>query len=84
MQTRTRITGIVIQDGKILMLKGKGYKKLWTPGGKIEEGESDKDCLKRELKEEIGVNLIDSRLFGEYPGMSFYNPELVYNQRVLN
>jgi len=84
METRTRITGIVIQDGKILMLKGKGYKELWTPGGKIEEGESDKDCLKRELKEEIGVNLIDSRLFGEYPRMSFYNPELVYNQRVLN
>ncbi len=79
---KTRIAGIIIQDKKILMLKGKGYKELWTPGGKIEEGESDEDCLKRELKEEIGVDLIESKFFGEYKGMSFYNPEVIYNQRV--
>ena len=82
MQTRTRIAGIIIQNGEILMLKGKRYKELWTPGGKLEEGESDESCLKRELKEEIGVDLINSKFFGEYPGKSFYNPEIVYDQRV--
>jgi len=82
METRTRIAGIIIQNGKILMLKGKGYKELWTPGGKLEEGESDEDCLRRELKEEIRVNLVSSKFFKEYLGNSFYNPEVVYNQRV--
>ena len=82
MESKTRIAGIIIQGGKILMLKGKGYKELWTPGGKLEEGESDESCLKRELKEEIGVDLINSKFFGEYPGKSFYNPEIVYDQRV--
>ncbi len=82
MKIRTRIAGIIIQGGKILMLKGKGYKELWTPGGKLEEGESDEECLRRELKEEIGVNLVNSNFFGEYPGKSFYNPEVIRNQRV--
>jgi 8-oxo-dGTP diphosphatase len=82
MKPKTRIAGIIVQDGKILMLKGKGYKELWTPGGKLEEGESDENCLKRELKEEIGVNLISLRFFGEYSGEHFYNPNLISNNRV--
>ena len=82
METRTRIAGIIIQGGKILMLKGKGYKELWTPGGKLEEGESGEDCLRRELKEELGVDLINSKFFKEYFGDHFYNPNLISNNRV--
>lgn len=82
MKPRTRIAGIIIQDGKLLMLKGRGYKELWTPGGHLEIGESEEECLKRELKEEIGVTLVESKFFGEYPGRSFYFPDQVYNKRV--
>lgn len=82
MKPRTRIAGILIQDNKILMLTGRGCKELWTPGGKIEEGESDEECLKRELKEEIGVNLITSTFFGEYTGKHFYRPDLISKNRV--
>lgn len=82
MKPRIRIVGIIIQDGKLLMLKGRGHKELWTPGGHLEMGESEEECLERELKEEIGVNLVESKFFKEYPGYSFYNPELVLNQRV--
>lgn len=74
METRTRIGGIIIQENKLLMLLGKGYPDLWTPGGKIEEDENDEECLKRELKEEIGVELIESKLFNEYHSESFYSP----------
>ena len=82
METRTRIAGIIIQDGKILMLKGKGYKELWTPGGKIVEGESDEECLRRELKEEIGVNLVNLKFFGKYFSDNFYNRDVILDNRV--
>lgn len=82
METKTRIVGIIIRDNKLLMLKGKGYKELWTPGGKIEQGESDEDCLRRELKEEIDVKLIKIEFFKEYSGISFYHQNRITNQRV--
>ncbi|MFA6274453.1 MAG: NUDIX domain-containing protein [Candidatus Paceibacterota bacterium] len=67
-----RVAGIIIEDNKILFLLGKGYKELWTPGGKLEEGETNEECLKRELKEEIGVDLVEAKFFKEYDGPSFY------------
>lgn len=78
----TRIAGIIIKDGKMLMLLGRGHKELWTPGGKIEPGESDQECLKRELKEEIGVNLLSCKFFKEYSNKSFYHPERMTIDRV--
>ena len=73
METKTRIAAVIIEGGKLLMLRGKGYKELWTPGGKIEIGESEEDCLKRELKEEISVEISSLSFFkgccqgGRYP-----------------
>ena len=51
---------IVSEDGEILLGRrpeGKPYSGYWEfPGGKIEQGESAMDALKRELKEEIGID----------------------------
>jgi len=82
METVTRIGGVIIKDRKLLMLLGKGHAELWTPGGKIEQGENDEECLKRELKEEIGVNLLDCKFFKEYSNKSFYHPERTTIERV--
>jgi len=73
--TRIRIAAIIIKDKKLLLLKGIGYQELWTPGGKVEPGETDEDCLRREIKEEIGVELFEMKFFKQYDRMSFYNPE---------
>lgn len=58
--------GLVIQDGKILLIKKVGGPydgKLDLPGGTIEFGERPEDALKRELMEEVGIEVVDFQLF---------------------
>ena len=76
-EERVRIVGMVIKDRKLLMLNGRGYKELWTPGGKMKVGETDEDCLRRELREELQVNLDSCKFFKEYYGKSFYSEWMV-------
>jgi len=54
---RERIGAIIIKDKKILMVGDKRQEFLWTPGGKIEEGEDHRATLARELREELNVSL---------------------------
>lgn len=82
METKTRIASLIVEDGKLLMLKGKGYKELWTPGGKIDIGESEEECLRRELREEIGVEISSLSFFKEYSGKSFYKSNQITNQKI--
>ena len=55
------VVGVLVENEKILIAKRKNYGDgagLWEfPGGKIEEGESQEECLKRELLEELGINI---------------------------
>lgn len=52
-------TGIIVRDGKVLIAqrpKGKSLAGFWEfPGGKLEEGETIKQCLVRELQEELSI-----------------------------
>ncbi len=78
---RTRVAAIIIQDKKLLMVQG-GFPELWTPGGKLQEGESEEECLRRELKEEIWVKITELSFFKEYTWVSFYNPEIPLVQKI--
>ena len=49
---------ITNEDGKILVVKEN--QDFWSlPGGGLEHGESAQDCLKREIREEIGVDNVE-------------------------
>lgn len=58
--------GVIEQaDGQILFgqrPEGKPWSGWWElPGGKLEPGETATEALKRELKEELGIEVTDSR-----------------------
>lgn len=49
---------IVVRDNRVLLCRKKGpWSPLILPGGKFEPGETELECLAREMREEMGVAL---------------------------
>lgn len=58
----------MVEDGKgnVLLIKSN-HRKIWEfPGGQVESGENLEEALKREVKEESGVNISVRCLVGLY------------------
>ena len=75
-----RVYGILLNDRKQVLvadefIRGSYYTKF--PGGGLEFGEGTRDCLKREFKEEmdLDVEVGDHIYTTDYFQMSAFNPE---------
>ena len=75
-----RVYGILINDKKQILvadeyIRGGLYTKF--PGGGLEFGEGTRDCLKRELKEELGIEaeIGDHIYTTDYYQMSAFRPD---------
>jgi 8-oxo-dGTP diphosphatase len=75
----TVLCGIIVNsEDEIFIARrnpGKSLAGRWEfPGGKLEEGESEAECLKRELLEELGMQVEVGERLGEnvhdYPTFS--------------
>lgn len=66
------IAGIILIDNKVFIAqRGKKddlYRKWEFPGGKLEENETEKECLARELYEEFKITVT----VGDYFTSSFF------------
>ncbi len=60
--------GIIIKDRKLLVEKSKNKDFFIAPGGSIEDGESPKEALVRELLEEFKIKVTEEDLkkFGTF------------------
>lgn len=68
-----KVALIHIKDYKVLSTISKNKDRYFLPGGKRENNESDVDCLKREIWEELNVNIIDDSIvfFGSYEAPAY-------------
>jgi 8-oxo-dGTP pyrophosphatase MutT (NUDIX family) len=66
MATRHLLARAVIRrNDRVLVVRAEGQSHTFLPGGHVEDGEGLRDCLRRELWEELGV---DARV-GVYRGV---------------
>ncbi len=64
---RIEVTAAIIRhEGKLLITErpeGKHLEGLWEfPGGKKEAGEALEECVKREIREELGIQINPQKL----------------------
>ena len=55
---RASVRGIIIRDGKLAMVHSRKYDYYAFSGGGIDEGEKKEDTLIREIREELGLEVI--------------------------
>ena len=48
--------GVCVVDGKVLLCRAKGGKTTYLPGGHVEFGETGRQALVREIREEMGLD----------------------------
>ncbi|HFG0578582.1 NUDIX domain-containing protein [Flavobacterium psychrophilum] len=72
-----KVALIHINNYKVLSTISKNKDTFFFPGGKRENNESDIDCLKREIEEELNVTLNDDtiKFFGSFEAPAYGHPK---------
>lgn len=78
-----RVYGIWINDGQLLIneeiIRGRSVTKF--PGGGLDLGEGTRECLAREWKEELGL---DINVLDHFYTTDFYQPSAFDNSQVIS
>ena len=83
MPTR-KCVGVVLYNngGKIFFMSSPKWKAWIVPGGGIEGGETAEQTLRREVKEELGIEITDIVYIGEKikpPSKDFKDPTMTFH-----
>ena len=57
---------LLVENGKVLMVKEYDKNFFVLPGGRIEKSEGLEEALQRELSEELNVKAVNLEKYGEY------------------
>lgn len=64
------VAGVIIRDGRVLICQRSAAAKFplkWEfPGGKVEPGENPAEALRRELREELAIEVVESEEFARH------------------
>src|SRR5204863_9057086 len=60
---RVVAAAVVVERRLLLMSKRAAPEVFYLPGGKPDQGESELDCLRREIAEELSVGIVQPRLW---------------------
>ena len=69
----TRIKVLLLKNGKLLIGNENGVFQFI--GGHLEEGENFKDCLKREVLEETGIELEENEIIKAFMKTTYLNKD---------
>ena len=79
-----KVGGVILKDKKILVQRKKNDREeCIIPGGKRKENETDFETLKRELQEELTVNLIGAEFLDGYDDIACFSNEPIHVQTYL-
>ncbi len=74
----------VFKNEQLLQVRTGKHKVFFTLGGKFEVGESDMDCLKREVLEEVGCKVDEAsiKFLAEFEDVAHGKDEMLVNIRM--
>ena len=74
--TVIRIVAAVLLDesGRLLVVRKRGTTVFMQPGGKFEPGESPVEALHREVREELGIAVVEVRELGHHDAAAANEP----------
>jgi 8-oxo-dGTP diphosphatase len=72
-----KVAWVHIENGRVLSTRSRGKDTCYLPGGKRDPGETDEQCLRREIREELAVELEPETLrkLGTWEAQAHGNPE---------
>jgi NAD+ diphosphatase len=77
------VAAIVERDGHIILVRGHGWPESWygLVTGFLEPEESPEAAARREVAEELGLAVTESRLIGAYPFARMNQVIIAYHMR---
>ncbi|SDO09924.1 ADP-ribose pyrophosphatase YjhB, NUDIX family [Psychrobacillus sp. OK028] len=73
-----RVAGLLVHDEKLLIMQDKGQPYYYVPGGRIRMNEKSEDAVKREIKEELGIEVNVNRML--WVNENFFKEETFLEQ----
>lgn len=70
---------VIENNGKILTIRNVYGKRRWTfPGGTINKNETPENAVRREIKEEVRLDIVDIRFLGDFLSEVEYKKDRIY------